>query len=81
MATRVGKLTISLPRNLISLTDEIAKERKMSRSKLVSICLQELADKRLRTEMEQGYKSMAEEQRQIAKMSFELQRRVVPEWE
>ena len=81
MATRVGKLTISLPRNLISLTDEIAKERKISRSKLVSICLQELAEKRLRAEMEQGYKLMAEEQRQIAKMSFELQRRVIPEWE
>jgi len=81
MTTQVTKLTISLPKNLIALTDEIAKERKVSRSKVVSLCLQELAAKRLRAEMEEGYKAMANEQRQFAKLSFELQRRVVPEWE
>jgi len=81
MATQVVKLTISLPKDLIALTDEIAKERKVSRSKVVSLCLQELAAKRLRAEMEEGYKAMANEQRQFAKLSFELQRRVVPEWE
>ncbi len=81
MVMKVTKLTISLPKNLIALTDEIAKERKVSRSKVVSSCLQELAEKRLRAEMEGGYKAMAKEQRQLTKMSFELQRRVVPEWE
>ena len=81
MTSQVTKLTISLPKDLIALTDEIAKERKVSRSKVVSSCLQELATKRLRAEMEEGYKAMASEQRQFAKMSFELQRRVVPEWE
>ena len=81
MTTRVAKLTISLPRDLIALTDEIAEERKVSRSKVVSACLQELATKRLRAEMKEGYEAMANEQRQFTKMSFELQRRVVPEWE
>ena len=81
MTVQVKKLTISLPKDLIALTDEIAKERKVSRSKVVSSCLQELAERRLRAEMEEGYKAMAKEQRQFAKMSFELQRRVVPEWE
>jgi len=81
MTTQVAKLTISLPKDLIALTDKIAEERKVSRSKVVSSCLQELATKRLRAEMEEGYKAMANEQRQFAKMSFELQRRVVPEWE
>ena len=81
MTTQVAKLTISLPRDLIALTDEIAKEMKVSRSKVVSSCLQELAKKRLRAEMEEGYKPMAEEQRQFAQMSFELQHRVVPDWE
>ena len=75
------KLTISLPKDLIVLTDEIAKEMKISRSKVISSCLQELAEKRLRAEMEEGYKAMAKEQRQFAKMSFELQRRAVPDWE
>lgn len=81
MATQVEKLTISLPRHLIALTEEIAEERKVSRSKVVSLCLQELARQRLRTQMEEGYKVMAEENRQFAKMAFELQRRVVPNWE
>ena len=81
MTTQVAKLTISLPRDLIALTDEIAEERKVSRSKVVSACLQELATKRLRAEMEKGYKVMANEQRKFAKMSFELQRRVALEWE
>ena len=81
MASQVEKLTISLPRNLISLTDKIAKEMKISRSKVVSSCLRELAEKRLREEMEEGYKAMAEENKQFANMAFELQRRVVPDWE
>ena len=81
MTTRVAKLTVSLSKDLIALTDKIAEERKISRSKVVSSCLQELANKRLRAEMEEGYKAMAKEQRQLAKMSFDLQRQVVPEWE
>ncbi len=81
MTTQVEKLTISLPRDLISLTDKIAKEMKISRSKVVSLCLRELAEKRLREEMEEGYKAIAEENKQFANMAFELQRRVVPDWE
>jgi len=81
MTMQVAKLTISLPKDLIALTDEIAEEMKISRSKVVASCLQELAKKRLRAQMEEGYKAMAEEQRQFAQMSFELQRRVVPDWE
>ena len=81
MVIQVKKLTISLPKDLIALTDKIAREKHISRSKVVSACLQELAEKRLRAEMEEGYKVMAREQRKFAEMSFELQRRVVPEWE
>jgi metal-responsive CopG/Arc/MetJ family transcriptional regulator len=81
MTMQAEKLTISLPKDLIVLTDEIAKEMKISRSKVISSCLQELAEKRLRAEMEEGYKAMAKEQRQFAKISFELQRRAVPDWE
>lgn len=81
MVVKVEKLTISLPKDLIELTDKIARERGISRSKVVSTCLEEVAEKRFRVEMERGYKAMAEEQKQLAEMSFELQRRVVPKWE
>ena len=76
MATKVAKLTISLPRDLISLTDEIANERRVSRSKVVSSCLQELAEKRLRAKMEEGYKVMAKENSDFAKLAFGLQSEV-----
>lgn len=81
MTTKVEKLTISLPRNLISLTDKIAKEMNISRSKVVSSCLQELAEKRLRAEMEEGYKAMAKEHEQFAKISAEAASEVVPPWD
>ena len=80
MVIKVEKLTISLPKNLIALTDEIAGERGISRSKVVSACLEEVAKRRFRTGMEAGYKAMAEEQKQLAKDTFEMQRRVVPKW-
>ena len=61
MTTQAAKLTVSVPRHLILLADEVAKEQQISRSKVVSWCLEELAKQRLRAEMEQGYKAMAEE--------------------
>ena len=80
MTTQTAKLTISLPKSLISFADEVASEKNISRSKVVSNCLRELAQKRKIQLMEEGYKAMAEENRKFAKMAFELQRRVVPEW-
>jgi len=79
--SQVGRLSVSLPRYLISVADEIANERGVSRSKVVASCLQELAEKHKIAEMEEGYRVMAEENKRFAKMAFELQRRVVPEWE
>ena len=80
MTTQVGKLTISLPKSLISFADEVASEENISRSKVISNCLRELAQKRKMELMEEGYEAMAKENRELAKMAFELQRRVVPEW-
>lgn len=77
---RTAKLTISLPRELISLADEIAREKKISRSKVVSSCLQELAEKYRIAEMAEGYKTMANEQKQLAMMALEIEHEVIPEW-
>lgn len=78
--SQVAKVTISLPRSLISLADELANERKISRSKVISICLQEFAEQRKLAEMEEGYKVMAEEHRQFAAVALALAHEVVPEW-
>jgi metal-responsive CopG/Arc/MetJ family transcriptional regulator len=69
MATHAGKMTVSVPRHLILFTDEVAKEMHVSRSKVVSTCLQQFADERLREEMEEGYRLMAKEHARFAKMA------------
>jgi len=72
MTTQMGKLTISLPKSLISFADEIASEKNISRSKVVAECLREMADKRMIAEMEEGYKAMAEENRLLAEQSLPI---------
>ena len=81
MVAQVEKVTISLPRNLILFADEVASERKVSRSKVVSSFLQEFADKRLREQMEEGYKAMAKENQQFATLAMDLASEVLPQWE
>ena len=78
--SQVAKLTISLPRSLISFADEVANERKISRSKVIASCLKDFAEQRRLAELEEGYKAMAEEQRQFAAVTSALAHEVVPEW-
>ena len=59
MTTQVVKVTVSVPKDLVKMADKVAKERKTSRSKVVSSCLQELAKKRFEAELEEGYRAMA----------------------
>ena len=80
MATSIEKLTISLPRKLIAFADELAKERNTTRSKVVSSCLEELAQKRLHAEMEAGYKAMAKEHSEFATLSSQAAKEVLPPW-
>ena len=73
MTTRTEKLTISLPKSLISFTDEVANGENISRSKFISNCLSELVLKRKVQLMEEGYKAMAKENSDFAKLAFALQ--------
>lgn len=74
------KLTVTLPKDLISFADEIAKKRKISRSKVVSLCIQELAESYKVAEMTEGYRAMAKEQKQLADLASEIEHEVIPEW-
>ena len=77
---RTAKLTVSLPEELIVFADELAKEQKVSRSKVFSSCLKEMAEKYKVAEMTEGYKSMAKEQKQFAAMASEIEHEIIPEW-
>jgi len=81
MASQVAKLTISLPKSLISFADGIASEKNISRSKVVSNCLREFAQRRTAELMEEGYKAMAKEHEQFAKISAKAASEVVPPWD
>ena len=80
MSIQVVKLTVSVPAELVKLADKVAKEKKISRSKVVSSCLQELAKQRFQADLEEGYKAMAKEEKQLARETFEVQSEIVPEW-
>lgn len=77
---RTAKMTVTLPQELISLADSVAKEKRISRSKVVSACLQDLAIKRRAEEMAEGYRTMAKEQKALAGIAAKIEHEVVPEW-
>jgi metal-responsive CopG/Arc/MetJ family transcriptional regulator len=77
MASQVVKLTISLPRDLLALADEIAAERKISRSKVVYQCLEEMAERRLHLKMAEGYKALAGENLEFANQSINITREIL----
>lgn len=74
---RKVQLSATVRPELKALAEEIAKENNTTTSGVVSKCLEELARKRTMELMEEGYKTMAKENKDFAKMTFELQRRVV----
>jgi metal-responsive CopG/Arc/MetJ family transcriptional regulator len=77
MTGQVVKLTISLPRDLLSITDEIAAEKKISRSKVVYMCLRDLADQRLQLKMAEGYKMLAEDNLKFANQAINIAREIL----
>lgn len=77
---KTAKMTVSLPQELISVADRVARERKTSRSKVVSDCLKDLAEKKRAAEMMEGYKVMAKQQKQFAGVASKVAGEVLPEW-
>jgi len=80
MTTKLERITLSLPSDAIKFADEIAREKRTSRSKVISSYLRELADKRLLEQMEEGYKALAKENRHFANEAITIAHEVLPEW-
>jgi len=77
--TKRGKdsISITVEPALLAVVDEIRREIKTTRSGVISWCLEQVAQKRTMALMEEGYKAMAKENKDFAKMTFELQRQAV----
>jgi len=66
MASGAVKVTISLPHDLVAVADAVAHERNISRSKVISLCLRDLAAARIHEDMAEGYRALAEENLRFA---------------
>ncbi|MHB8104292.1 MAG: DUF6364 family protein [Dehalococcoidales bacterium] len=77
---RTAKLTISLPEELISFTDEVARKKKVSRSKVISACLKATAENYKIAEMAEGYQALAKDNKQFADIAIKIAHEVIPEW-
>ena len=80
MTTRMGRLTASVPQDIIEGTDEIAAAKKSSRSKIITDCLREMIKARKRQLLRDGYKTMAKEHSDFAKLSEDAAKEVLPGW-
>ena len=80
MTTETMKLTISLPKSLAIFADEIARERRVSRSKVVSMCLEDEKRKQEVELMKEGYLAMAHEHSEFAQLAEELASEILPAW-
>ncbi len=72
VATRVAKITISLPKELLEVADRLAKERAVSRSNVIAQLIKKAERERIEALMIEGYKAMAEEDRRLAQEAFPL---------
>lgn len=79
--TRVVKLSISLPRELLSVADQIAQEQGTSRSKVISACLEEVAERRRIAQLEEAYREMACENRLLAEQLLPAVLESWPGWD
>jgi metal-responsive CopG/Arc/MetJ family transcriptional regulator len=70
MTAKMGKITVSLSEHLISSVDHIARDRGISRSKLISILLEELVCKQQEELLSEGYREMANENMAFAEDSI-----------
>ena len=80
MVTRMGRLTATIPQDIIEGTDEIAAATKSSRSKIIAECLREMINARKRQLLRDGYKAMAKEHSDFAKLSEDAAKEALPEW-
>lgn len=80
MPATMENITVSVPSRLVSFLEKIVKEDKTNRSKIVSKCIEDMARERTKKLMEEGYRAMAEEHKQFAKLSAKAAAEVVPAW-
>jgi len=76
--TAMRRITISLPFELVAFTDQVAKQRKISRSKAISMALSMVREQELQSLAVDGYQFYAEE---AARFAEESAKAVAESWQ
>jgi hypothetical protein len=80
MAAQTTRFTIVTRPELKTLADEIARENNISRSAVISRCLEELARKRQEELMIQYYRTMEKEHAHFAENSVGVIDKITSSW-
>jgi len=80
MVVQTTRLSVTVKPELKAVADEIAKENKTTRSKVISQCLEELARNRKEKLMIEYYQTMAREHRDFAKKSVKVIQNIASSW-
>ena len=72
MPSTMENITVSVPSRLVTVVEEIVKEEKTNRSRVISKCIEDMAIKRTIRLMEEGYREMADENRRLAEQSLSI---------
>ena len=68
----VAKVTISLSQELLDVADRLARERKISRSRVFADLIEKEVKDQVRALMAEGYQESAQENRRLAQEAFPL---------
>jgi mRNA interferase MazF len=78
MNTETVRVIANVPKEIAEQADQIARTRKLSRSKLITECLRQMIEQRKNELMAEGYDAMAEKHREFAKLAENGYKDVVP---
>ena len=68
----VAKVTISLSQELLDVADRLARERQISRSRVIADLIEKEVREQVSDLMAEGYQESAQENRQLAQEAFPL---------
>ncbi len=81
MPATMENITVSIPKRLVAVVEEIVKENPTTnRSRVISQCLEGLARSRKEELMIKYYETMAREHQEFAKKSVKVIQKIASSW-
>ena len=80
MPATMENITVSIPKRLVTIVEQVVKENKTNRSKVISQCLEDFARRRREKLMIQYYEKMAKEHEQLIPKSVGVIQKIASEW-